>query len=158
VAIETLGWFIAGAVGALPYLVSGSIDNFTDAYFESVSGFTTTGASILSDIEKLPKGILMWRSIIQWLGGMGIIVLSIASFLLGIGGMQLTSGSTESVVDKLSRGSHTAKVLGRFTSAHGSPDSSSPGRRHVPLRLGVPRLLHYADLRVFPEKQEHCSL
>lgn len=114
VAIVTLGWFVAGVVGALPFLVSGSIDNFTDAYFESVSGFTTTGASILSDIEKLPKGILMWRSIIQWLGGMGIIVLSIAILpFLGIGGMQLYKAEVPSlVVDKLRpRISETAKVL-----------------------------------------------
>jgi trk system potassium uptake protein len=114
VAIVTLGWFIAGAVGALPFLVSGSIDNFTDAYFESVSGFTTTGASILNDIEKLPKGILMWRSIISWLGGMGIIVLSIAILpFLGIGGMQLYKAEVPSpVVDKLKpRISDTAKVL-----------------------------------------------
>ena len=114
VAIVSLGWFIAGAAGALPFLVSGSIDNFTDAYFESVSGFTTTGASILSDIEKLPKGILMWRSMIQWLGGMGIIVLSIAILpFLGIGGMQLYKAEVPSpVVDKLKpRISDTAKVL-----------------------------------------------
>ena len=114
VAIVTLGWFIAGAVGALPFLVSGSISNFTDAYFEAVSGFTTTGASILSDIEKLPKGILMWRSIISWLGGMGIIVLSIAILpFLGIGGMQLYKAEIPSpVVDKLKpRISDTAKVL-----------------------------------------------
>lgn len=114
VAIVTLGWFVAGAVGALPFLLSGSIDNFTDAYFESVSGFTTTGASILSDIEKLPRGILIWRSIIQWLGGMGIIVLSIAVLpFLGIGGMQLYKAEIPSpVVDKLKpRISDTAKVL-----------------------------------------------
>jgi trk system potassium uptake protein TrkH len=114
VAIVTLGWFIAGAVGALPFLVSGSIGNFTDAYFESVSGFTTTGASILSDIEKLPKGVLMWRSLIQWLGGMGIIVLSIAILpFLGVGGMQLYKAEIPSpVVDKLRpRISDTAKVL-----------------------------------------------
>lgn len=114
VAIVSLGWFVAGAVGALPFLLSGSIANFTDAYFESVSGFTTTGASILSDIEKLPKGILMWRSIIQWLGGMGIIVLSIAILpFLGIGGMQLYKAEIPSpVVDKLKpRISDTAKAL-----------------------------------------------
>ena len=114
VAIVSLGWFVAGAVGALPFLLSGSIDNFADAYFESISGFTTTGASILSDIETLPKGILMWRSIIQWLGGMGIIVLSIAILpFLGVGGMQLYKAEIPSpVVDKLKpRISDTAKAL-----------------------------------------------
>jgi trk system potassium uptake protein TrkH len=114
VAIVTLGWFVAGAVGALPFFLSGSIDNLTDAYFESISGFTTTGASILNDIERLPRGILMWRSIIQWLGGMGIIVLSIAILpFLGVGGMQLYKAEIPSpVVDKLKpRISDTAKVL-----------------------------------------------
>jgi len=114
VAIVTLGWFAAGAVGALPFLFSGSITGFTNAYFESVSGFTTTGASILSDIEKLPMGLLMWRSIIQWLGGMGIIVLSIAILpFLGVGGMELYKAEIPSpVVDKLRpRISETAKLL-----------------------------------------------
>ena len=63
---------------------------YSDAFFETMSGFTTTGASILTDIEKLPEGLLFWRSLTQWLGGMGIIVLSIAILpMLGIGGMQL---------------------------------------------------------------------
>ncbi|MCK4817534.1 TrkH family potassium uptake protein, partial [bacterium] len=78
VAIVTLGWLMAGLFGTLPYLFSGSIPGFTNACFESISGFTTTGASILSNIESLPKGILLWRSQTQWFGGMGIIVLSIA--------------------------------------------------------------------------------
>jgi trk system potassium uptake protein TrkH len=114
VAIVTLGWLAAGGVGAIPFLISGSIGQFTDAYFESLSGFTTTGASILSDIEKLPQGILLWRSLTQWLGGMGIIVLSIAILpFLGIGGMQLYKAEIPSpVVDKLKpRISDTAKTL-----------------------------------------------
>lgn len=114
VAIVTLGWVAAGLLGALPFLLSGSINNFTDAYFESISGFTTTGASILTNIEGLPKGVLMWRSITQWFGGMGIIVLSIAILpFLGIGGMQLYKAEIPSpVVDKLKpRISDTAKTL-----------------------------------------------
>ncbi len=114
VAIVTLGWAMAGLVGALPYLFSGAIPGFTDAYFESVSGFTTTGASILTDIESLPEGILLWRSLTQWLGGMGIIVLSIAILpFLGIGGMQLYKAEIPSpVVDKLKpRISETARIL-----------------------------------------------
>jgi trk system potassium uptake protein len=114
VAIVTLGWLAAGMAGAMPFFLSGAFDNFTDACFESISGFTTTGASILRDIEKLPPGILMWRSITQWLGGMGIIVLSIAILpFLGIGGMQLYKAEIPSpVVDKLKpRISDTAKTL-----------------------------------------------
>ena len=114
VAIVTLGWMMAGLVGALPYLLAGVIPNFTDACFESVSGFTTTGASVITDIESLPEGILLWRSLTQWLGSMGIIVLSIAILpFLGIGGMQLYKAEIPSpVVDKLKpRISETARTL-----------------------------------------------
>ena len=76
--------------GTLPYLLSGAIPNMTDAFFETISGYSTTGASILYDIESVHKGILFWRSLTQWIGGMGIIVLTVAILpLLGIGGMQL---------------------------------------------------------------------
>ncbi|MGD8779619.1 MAG: TrkH family potassium uptake protein [Ignavibacteria bacterium] len=88
--IVALGWVVLSLFGAIPFVVHGSIPGFTDAFFETMSGFTTTGASILNDIESLPHGLLFWRSIIQWLGGMGIIVLSLAILpILGIGGMQL---------------------------------------------------------------------
>lgn len=114
VAVVTLGWVTAGLAGTLPYLLSGTIPDFSNAYFESLSGFTTTGASILSEIEGLPEGILLWRSLTQWLGGMGIIVLSLAVLpLLGVGGMQLYKAEVPSpVVDKLKpRISETARVL-----------------------------------------------
>jgi len=88
--IVTLGWLVMSIFGALPFVIHGAIPNYTDAFFETMSGFTTTGATILVDIEKLPAGLIFWRSLTQWLGGMGIIVLSIAILpLLGIGGMQL---------------------------------------------------------------------
>tara|TARA_B100001287_G_scaffold42053_1_gene31137 strand:- start:2529 stop:3827 length:1299 start_codon:yes stop_codon:yes gene_type:complete len=84
------GWICMSLFGSLPYVISGSIPNFTDAFFETMSGFTTTGSTILNDIESLPKSILFWRSMTQWIGGMGIIVLTIAVLpLLGIGGMEL---------------------------------------------------------------------
>ncbi|MEA2042266.1 MAG: potassium transporter TrkG [Bacteroidota bacterium] len=83
-------WVVFSFVGALPFIFSGSIPNFTNAFFETISGFTTTGSSVLNNIEALPHGVLFWRSIIQWMGGMGIIVLSLAILpILGIGGMQL---------------------------------------------------------------------
>lgn len=88
--IVTFGWLVMSFSGMLPYLFSGAISGITNAFFETVSGYTTTGASILDDIEALPEGILFWRSLTHWIGGMGIIVLAIAILpLLGIGGMQL---------------------------------------------------------------------
>lgn len=88
--IVTLGWLILSFTGTLPYLLTGTIPNITDAFFETISGYSTTGSSILTDIEAMPKGILFWRSATHWIGGMGIIVLTIAILpLLGIGGMQL---------------------------------------------------------------------
>ncbi|MBS9464249.1 TrkH family potassium uptake protein [Flagellimonas sp. 389] len=90
--VVTFGWIIMSISGALPYLFSGTIPSVTDAFFETISGYTTTGASILDDIEAMPEGILLWRSLTHWIGGMGIIVLAIAILpLLGIGGMQLFS-------------------------------------------------------------------
>ncbi|MDB9726139.1 TrkH family potassium uptake protein [Flavobacteriaceae bacterium] len=88
--IVTFGWLVMSASGMLPYLFTGAIPDITNAFFETISGYTTTGASILNDIESLPKGLLFWRSLTHWIGGMGIIVLAIAILpLLGIGGMQL---------------------------------------------------------------------
>lgn len=88
--IVSLAWVVFSLFGSLPFVLSGHIPSITDAYFETMSGFTTTGASILNDIESLSHGLLFWRSLTQWLGGMGIIVMSIAILpLLGIGGMQL---------------------------------------------------------------------
>lgn len=112
--IVTLGWVMMSVFGTLPFIIHGSISSFTDAFFETVSGFTTTGASILTDVEALPKGLLFWRSMTHWIGGMGIIVLSIAILpYLGVGGMQLyqaeVAGPTK---DKLHpRVQETAKRL-----------------------------------------------
>lgn len=88
--VVSLGWILMALSGMLPYLFSGVFTSFSSAFFETMSGYTTTGSSVLSDIEALPKGILFWRSLTHWIGGMGIIVLAIAILpLLGIGGMQL---------------------------------------------------------------------
>ncbi len=89
-AIVAISWVSAGFMGALPFYFSGTCPRFTDAFFESISGFTTTGASILTNIEAVPQGVLMWRSLTHWLGGMGIIVFSLAVLpFLCVGGMQL---------------------------------------------------------------------
>ena len=112
--IVTLGWIVISTFGSIPFLIHGSIPSVTDAFFETMSGFTTTGASILNDIEKLPAGLLLWRSMTQWIGGMGIIVLSLAIMpLLGIGGMQLFSAEVPGITkDKFHpRVKETAKRL-----------------------------------------------
>ena len=90
--IVTLGWLFMVLSGMLPYAFSGTISGLQNMFFETMSGYTTTGASILNDIEALPKSILLWRSLTHWIGGMGIIVLAVAILpLFGIGGMQLFS-------------------------------------------------------------------
>lgn len=113
-AIVTFGWLTMSLFGSLPFIISGAIPSVTDAIFETVSGFTTTGASILSNIEAMPAGLLFWRSMTQWIGGMGIIVLSLAILpVLGVGGMQLFKAESPGpTVDKLKpRIRETAKVL-----------------------------------------------
>ena len=89
-AVVTLGWLVLAHVGAIPYLLTGSITHPVDAFFETMSGFTTTGSTIITDIEILPRSIIFWRSLTQWLGGMGVLVLCVAILpFLGVGGMQL---------------------------------------------------------------------
>ncbi len=93
--VVALAWTFTSIFGSLPYIFSGTIPNFTDAFFESVSGFTTTGASILKDVEILPRSISLWRCQTQWLGGMGIVALTVALFpILGVGGFQLIKAET----------------------------------------------------------------
>ena len=88
--IVSFGWVLMSLSGMLPYLFTGVIPDVSSAFFETMSGYTTTGSTILNDIESVPKGVLFWRSTTHWIGGMGIIVLAIAILpLLGIGGMQL---------------------------------------------------------------------
>lgn len=96
--IVTSVWVLMSAFGALPYYIGGYIPSYTDAFFETISGFTTTGASILSDIEALPHGILFWRSMTHFVGGMGIIVLAVAILpYFGFGGMQLYNAEASGI-------------------------------------------------------------
>ena len=123
-AIVTLAWILVALAGAQPFYLTGTIPNFTDAWFESMSGVTTTGASIIGNIETLPNlvngieslphGVLFWRSFIQWIGGMGIIVFTIAILpLLGVGGVQLFKAEVPGpVADKIRpRVREAAKIL-----------------------------------------------
>lgn len=112
--IVTLAWVVYGFIGGLPFALSGHLPSLIDSTFESISGFTTTGASVLRDIEAVQPAVLFWRALTQWLGGMGIIVLGIAILpFLGIGGMQLFQAEVAGpTADRLSpRIQDTAKAL-----------------------------------------------
>ncbi len=111
--LVSLSWIIISAFGSLPYILIAHL-SFTDAFFETMSGFTTTGASILTNIEALPKSLLFWRSLTHWLGGMGIIVLTVAILpMLGIGGIKLIKAEAPGPsMEKISpRIAETAKYL-----------------------------------------------
>ena len=118
-AIVALAWLLLSLVGALPWVLTGTLAGYTDAFFETMSGFTTTGATILGGpgtpaIEAVPESFLLWRSLTHWLGGMGIIVLTIAVLpMLGVGGMQLFKAEVPGPsADKLTpRVTETAKRL-----------------------------------------------
>ncbi|HPP87485.1 MAG TPA: potassium transporter TrkG [bacterium] len=109
-----LGWIVAGFFGALPYIMTDTLNTFADAIFESISGFTTTGSTVLSDIEAVSKCILFWRSLTHWLGGMGIIVLFVALFpFLGVGGKYLLKNETPGPVKEgiKNKTVHSARYL-----------------------------------------------
>jgi trk system potassium uptake protein TrkH len=109
-----LCWILASALGALPYIVSGVIPHFIDAFFESAAGFSTTGATLLADIADIPKGLIFWRSLSHWLGGMGILVFAISILpALGIGALNIAKAETPGpTLDKVTtRISDNAKFL-----------------------------------------------
>lgn len=112
--IVAMVWVVFSLFGMLPYYLSGQVPSFTDAWFETMSGFTTTGATIISDLDSITHGLLFWRSLTQWIGGMGIIVLSIAILpIFGLNGMQLYAAEVTGLTyEKLSpRISDTAKLM-----------------------------------------------
>jgi trk system potassium uptake protein TrkH len=112
--IVSLGWISASLFGSLPYMLQGILPSFTDAFFETMSGFTTTGATVIRNIDPLPHGILLWRALTHWLGGMGIIILAVAILpFLGVGGRQLFKAEVPGAIkDKLTpRIVETARAL-----------------------------------------------
>lgn len=113
-AIVSLGWVVVAFFGTIPFLLAGTFSSFIDAYFETMSGFTATGATVLTNIESQPHGILFWRNFTQWLGGMGIIVLGIAILpKLAVGGRQLLAAEFPGPLpEKLKpRIAETAKII-----------------------------------------------
>jgi len=108
-----LAWVTASIIGAMPYYISGCIPHFTDAAFESFSGFTTTGSSIIADLDLMPRSLIFWRAETHWLGGMGMVVLTVALLpFLGVGGFQilkaeLTGPDKERITPKING---TAKI------------------------------------------------
>lgn len=113
-AIVSFSWIFYAFFGALPFYLSGAIPSFLNASFETLSGFTTTGATILAEVESLPQSLLLWRALTQWFGGMGIIVMSLAILpMLGVGGMQLFKAEVPGpTADRLKpRIQDTAKLL-----------------------------------------------
>ena len=113
-AIVSLGWLFTAIFGALPFVISGSIPSFVDAFFETVSGLTTTGATIIKDIEVLPRGILFWRSFTHWIGGMGILVFTLSILpIFGVGGFQIFKAESPGpIADKVvPRIKDTAMIL-----------------------------------------------
>jgi trk system potassium uptake protein TrkH len=113
-AIVTLSWLFASLFGALPFYFSGSTSTYIDAFFETVSGFTTTGATIITDIEILPMGILFWRSFTHWIGGMGILVVAVAILrVMGSGSFHVFKAESPGPVSErfVPKIKDTAKIL-----------------------------------------------
>jgi trk system potassium uptake protein TrkH len=109
-----LAWVSASLLGCIPFMVTGVIPDFTGAYFETMGGFTTTGASVIAEADIIPRSLLFWRSMTHWIGGMGIVVLTVAIFpLLGFGGLHLMEAETPGpTVNKLSpKIAKSAKIL-----------------------------------------------
>ncbi len=113
-AIVAWGWLLVSLFGALPFIFSNSVPTIADAIFETISGFTTTGATVIKDVEVLPRGVLFWRSFTHWMGGMGILVFTVALLpALGVGGFQIFKAESPGpVADKIApRIKDTAKIL-----------------------------------------------
>src|SRR5690554_5639928 len=114
IVIVALGWVIISVFGAIPLYLSGSVPHYVDALFEIISGFTTTGSSVIADVESLDKGILFWRSFTHWIGGMGILVFTLALLpALGVGSLQIFKAESPGpVAGKIApRMKDTARVL-----------------------------------------------
>ena len=151
-AIVGLAWIMVVLFGTLPYIVTSTLDGITNAFFESAAGFTTTGASVIAAPENIGHGVVFWRATSQWLGGMGIIVLSIAILpLLGVGGVELARAESPGPrPDRLTpRFKETAKRLWFiYVACHRRRDAAVVDRGHDALRGDLPLVHHAVDRRV----------
>ena len=133
-AIVSLAWISISLVGAVPYVISGEIPNYIDAFFETVSGFTTTAATVIEDAEKLGKGVLFWRSFTHWLGGMGVLVFIMAIFpqdsgrSIHIMRAEMPGPTVGKLVPKLRE---TARILYLIYRHNGDRNSPSTGGGYV---------------------------
>ena len=159
--IVAMVWVIFSLFGLLPYYLSGQISSFTDAWFETMSGFTTTGATILNDVESLTHAALFWRAMTQWLGGLGIIVLCVALLpMFGLGGMQLYAAEVTGVnYEKLSPNSrHRQTAVGRIYLDDSHGNTTAKMGRNVWLRRSMPLVRHYCHRRFFYQKHQPDAL
>ena len=152
-AVVALGWILVSFFGCLPFRLHGCIPKLVDAYFETVSGFTTTGATLLTDVEVLPKGLLFWRSFSHWVGGMGVLVLSLA-LLPKMGARSIHLMRAESpgpAVDKLVPrvGNNTENPVLPLHQPHRGHARLSASDGHEPLRRADPHLRRGGHRRLF---------
>ena len=158
--LVSLSWLAVAAAGALPLMLGEPQLSFTDAYFESISGLSTTGSTVITGLDKLPYSVNLWRHALHWLGGMGIIVLAVAILpLLGVGGMQMYRAETPGPVKdaKLTAAHHRNRqgALDRLRRHHGGLRAGALGDRHVALRRDLPCVLGDGAGRLLDARQQH---
>ena len=162
-AVVTFGWLVFALFGALPYLFTGAITSPLDAVFETMSGFTTTGSTILTEIESLPQSILFWRALTHWLGGNGDHRLESWPFCRcwAVGGMQLfqaevpgpTAGPTQAA-----HSGHSQTTVGRVCHPYRGGNTAADGWRHEFLRCHLSRLCHSGDRWFLNPQRLGCGL
>ena len=150
--VVSLAWIFFSLFGMLPFYLSGYIPSITDAFFETMSGFTTTGASILDNIESLPHGLLFWRSMTQWIGGLGIVFFTIAVLpIFGVGGVQLFAAeATGPTHDKVQM-----DLEHLFGTDHSRSILITAGWNGC-VRQRVPFINNYCYRRIFYQAKQHC--
>ena len=162
--IAVFGWILVSALCALPFMIHGSIPSFTDAFFEMMSGYTTTGATILTDIEVVPHGLLFWRSQTHLLGGMGFLTLTVIFLPHGMGGLRIfrAESSPGQVITKEKFHARNRDTMIRlwviYLVLNLRRDPAALRGRHVAVRRPVPRLRHGIHLRLLPLERQHRAL